>query len=154
MNELADQYAEDGIGSYFLYTNEAHPGEHYPQLRSMAQKYEHARALRDVYGVSRPIVLDALDGACHRRYGTMPNMTWIFNRSGIPIYKSNWTDVNSVASAIEYYLDVTNRRRQKERLVPFHVERLDYRSSDTDRFYLGLERNGPRAVTEFRDSGL
>ena len=38
------------------------------------------------------ILLDALEGACHRAYGSMPNMSWIFTRSGIPVYKSNWTD--------------------------------------------------------------
>ena len=154
MNELAEQYAEDGVGSYFLYTHEAHPGENYLHLTSMEQKYEHAHALRDVLGVSRPIVLDALDGACHRRYGSMPNMTWIFNRSGIPVYKGNWTDVNSVAAAIEYYFDVVNRRRSRERLVPFRVERLDYRTSDQEGFYAGLARNGPKAVEEFKTADL
>ena len=154
MNELAEQFAGDGVGSYFLYTHEAHPGENYPHLTSMAQKYEHAQALRDVLGVTRPIVLDALDGACHRRYGSMPNMTWIFNRSGTPVYKGNWTDVNSVLAAIEYYLEVVNRRRARERLVPFHVERLDYRASDQEAFYAGLARSGPRAVAEFKTADL
>ena len=154
MNDLAEQYAEDGVGSYFLYTHEAHPGENYPHLTSMSQKYEHGRALRDVLGVTRPIVLDALDGACHRRYGSMPNMTWIFNRAGVPIYKGDWTDVNSVAAAIEYYLDVLNRRRDRERLVPFRVERLDYRTSDQEQFYAGLARNGPKAVEEFKTAGI
>ena len=105
-------------------------------------------------GVSRPIVLDDLDGACHRRYGSMPNMTWIFNRAGVPIYKGNWTDVNSVAAAIEYYLDVINRRRNRERLVPFRVERLDYRTSDQEQFYVGLARNGLKAVEEFKTAGI
>lgn len=150
MNAIADKYAEQDVGSIFLYTHEAHPGENYPQLRSMEQKFKHAAALREVYGVTRPIMLDALDGACHRRYGSMPNMTWIFNRSGIPVYKSDWTDANSVENAIVYLLDVIRRRRNKERLAPFRVERLDYRTQDQDGFYAGLERNGPRAVTEMR----
>ena len=89
MNELADRFAAQDVGSIFLYTNEAHPGEYYPHLTSIEQKFGHARALRDRLGVSRPILLDALDGACHRAYGSMPNMTWMFNKSGIPIYKSD-----------------------------------------------------------------
>lgn len=152
MNAIADKYADQDVGSIFLYTNEAHPGEYYPPLRSMEQKFEHAAALRDVYKVTRPIILDALDGACHRRYGSMPNMTWIFNRSGIPVYKSDWSDANSVDNAITYYLDVIQRRRNKERLAPFRVERLDYRDSDQEKFYAGLERNGPRSVTEFKNA--
>ena len=152
MNAIADHYAERGAGAIFLYTHEAHPGEHYPHLTSMAQKFEHARALRDVLGVTRPILLDALDGTAHRAYGSMPNMTWIFNRAGIPVYKSDWTDSHSVENALVYFLDVAERRRSRARLAPFRVERLDYRDVDTDAFYAGLERNGPKAVREFREA--
>lgn len=154
MNAIAERYAGDDVGSIFLYTHEAHPGENLPHLTSMAQKLEHARALRDVLGVSRPILVDALDGACHRAYGSMPNMTWIFARSGVPVYKSDWTDSHSVENAVDYFLQVIQRRRQGERLVPFRVDRLDYRTSDTEGFYKGLERNGLKAVREFMQAGL
>ena len=154
MNAMAEKYADQDVGSIFLYTHEAHPGENMPHLTSMEQKLEHAHALRDVLGVSRPILVDALDGACHRAYGSMPNMTWIFARSGIPIYKSDWTDSHSVENAIIYFLDVIKRRRERVRLAPFRVERLDYRSSDTQAFYEGLERNGPKAVREFMNAGF
>lgn len=150
MNAIAEKIAADNVGSIFIYTHEAHPGENYPHLTSFEQKLAHARDLRDVLGVTRPILVDALDGACHRAYGSMPNMTWIFSRSGVPVYKSDWSDANSAANAIAYFLDVSQRRKNKERLAPFHVERLDYRNSDRDAFYKGLERNGPKAVEEFR----
>ena len=152
MNALAEQVAGQGVGAVFLYTNEAHPGEHYPHLTSIEQKFRHARDLRDVLGITRPILVDALDGACHRAYGSMPNMTWIFNKSGVPIYKSNWTDTQSVANAIEYFLKVVERRQAGERLAPFHVERLDYRTQNQAAFYQGLERSGPKAVREFREA--
>jgi hypothetical protein len=152
LNAVADKYAGHDVGSVFIYTHEAHPGENYPHLTSMEQKLEHARALRDILGVTRPILVDALDGACHRAYGSMPNMTWIFSRSGRPIYKSDWSDANSVINAIEYFLDVVERRQKKERLAPFLVERLDYRDADRAAFYKGLERNGPKAVKEFREA--
>ena len=120
----------------------------------MEQKARHAADLRDVLGVTRPIVLDALDGAAHRAYGSMPNMTWIINSAGIPVYKSDWTDHNSVANALDYFTAVQDRRRAGERLAPFHVERLDYRNSDRVAFYEGLERVGPQAVREFKESGF
>lgn len=153
MNRLADQFAEQKVGSIFLYTHEAHPGENMPHLTSMALKTAHAIALRDVLGVKRPILLDALDGACHRTYGSMPNMTWIFNRASVPVYKSTWTDHNSVRNALVYFLDMVQRRRDREKLVPFHVERLDYRTKDEEGFYAGLARNGPKAVSEFDATG-
>ena len=82
MNEMADKYAAQKVGSIFLYTNEAHPGEYYPHHTSFEQKLKQAQALRDVLHVTRPILIDALDGACHLAYGSMPNMTWIMNRAG------------------------------------------------------------------------
>lgn len=151
MNELADRVADKKVASIFIYTYEAHPGENYPHLTSFDQKLQHAHDLRDKLGITRDILVDALDGACHRAYGSMPNMTWIFNRSMQPIYKSDWSDANSVANAIDYFLDITGRRQNREKLAPFHVERLDYRNADREAFYKGLERNGPKAVQEFRN---
>ena len=150
MNEIGSNYAGRNVRAVFIYTHEAHPGENYPHLTSMEQKYRHAKALRDILGVCRPILLDALDGACHRAYGSMPNMTWIFSQSGIPVYKSDWSDVCSVENALEYFLQIPERRRAGERLVPFQVERLDYRNQDREKFYNSLERNGQKAVDEFR----
>ena len=152
MNAIAERFAPHSVGSIFLYTHEAHPGEYYPHLTSMEQKLRHARALREVLGVTRPIYVDALDGACHRAYGSMPNMSWIFTRTGLPIYKSDWTDPHSIENAMEYFLDVVERRRAKERLVPFRVERLDFRRQDQEAFFQGLARNGPKAVREFREA--
>ena len=150
MNEIADKYASADVFSIFLYTHEAHPGEKYPHLSSVEQKMSHAQDLRDKLGVTRPVLIDALDGACHRAYGSMPNMTWIFNRAGRPIYKSDWSDANSVANALDYFLAVQQRRRNKEKLAPFRVERLDYRNHDRTAFYEGLARSGQKAVDEFR----
>ncbi len=149
MNEVAAKYAREKVASVFVYTNEAHPAEYYRHLSSMEQKFRHAVALRDDLCVSRPILLDSLDGACHRAYGSMPNMTWIFNRAGQAIYKSDWTDANSVDNALQYFVDIAKRRRDRETLAPFRVERLDYRNADRMEFYKGLKRNGKQAVDDF-----
>ncbi len=149
MNAIAERYRDVGVGSIFLYTNEAHPGEFYPHLTSFEQKLRHARDLRDTLGVTRPILVDSLAGDCHWAFGSMPNMTWIFNRTGLPVYKSDWSDAASVANALDYFVAVPERRRAGERLAPFRVERLDMRNQDREAFYRGLERNGPKAVTEF-----
>jgi hypothetical protein len=150
MDIIAKKYENRGVDSIFLYTHEAHPGEYYPHLTSMEQKFNHAIALIDVLGVSRPIYVDSLDGACHRAYGSMPNMSWIFTGAGIPIYKSDWTDANSIENAIQYFLNVNDRRQAGEKIAPFHVERLDYRNHDREMFYQGLARNGPSAVKQFK----
>ncbi|MCH7903580.1 MAG: hypothetical protein IH944_03330 [Armatimonadetes bacterium] len=150
MDQLAAEFSDQNVGSVFLYTNEAHPGEHYPHLTSMQQKFLHARDLRDKQGVTRQILVDSLDGACHRAYGSMPNMAWIVNGAGIPVYKSDWTDAHSIRNAILYFLDLSERRESGERVAPFRVERLDYRIRDATAFMKGLELAGPKAVREFK----
>ena len=150
MNRLFEEYRERRVGSIFLYTHEAHPGEHYPPHDSMDRKYAHAADLRDIYKVSRPILLDSIDGACHRAFGSMPNMTWIFDVRGVPVYKADWTDSESVRNALEFFTRVPERRRSGERLTPFNVQRLDYRNQERDQFYRNLGRAGPRAVEEFK----
>ena len=127
---------------------EAHPGENVGPIRSMAQKVAHARKLQTHYDVTRPIYLDALTGECHRAYGGMPNMTWIFNRSGTRSTSLIGLTA-SVANAIDYFLDVTCRRRNHEKLAPFLVERLDYRPHDRAEFDVGLLAAGQRAYDEF-----
>ena len=149
MNALAEEFAPQGVGSIFLYVNEAHPGEIYPHLTSMEQKLRHAKDLRDKLGVTRPILVDSLDGACHRAYGSMPNMAWIFSGAGVPVYKSDWTDAQSLRSAVVYFLDVANRREGGERLTPFRVQRADFRGHDVEGFYRGLKLSGQKAVEEF-----
>ena len=149
MDAAAERFAGQSIASIFLYTHEAHPGEHYPHLTSMEQKARHAAALRDVYGLQRPIWLDSLDGAAHRAYGSMPNMTWIFNRRGVVQYKAAWTDVASVVEALQHLLEIKKQRKERSTLAPFPIQRLDYRPVDREAFYRGLARNGPKAVDDF-----
>ena len=151
MDTLADEYADREVGGIFLYTNEAHPGEILPHHTSMEQKAAQAEKLREVYGVRRPILLDELEGACHRRYGSMPNMTWIFDRRGIVLYKSDWSDAGSVKEQLDLLMGLGERRRAGQRISPYRVERMEYREIDRDGFYQGLELAGPKAVEEFRN---
>lgn len=150
MEQLATEFAPQKIASFFIYTHEAHPGEHYPHHTSFEQKMKHAQAFRDTFDVKRPILVDSLDGACHRAYGSMPNMSWIIDRGSRSVYKADWTDTGSVRSAVEELLGmVVRRRRDHLTLSPFKVERLEYRVSSHKAFIKGLERSGPKAVTEY-----
>lgn len=148
MNELADRVAPHDVGSIFIYTREAHPGENWRHLTSMVQKHKHACALRDELGVKRPIYLDALDGACHLAWGGLSNICYIVTKTGAPAYKANWTHTPSVSEAIDSLLEQGEKRRAGERLQPFSVERTEYRIHDNEGFQRGLERNGPQAIED------
>ena len=81
----------------------------------------------------------------HIAYGRMPNMSWVVGRGGTILYKAEWTSAARIGDFLE--------RRQTQRAggaqAPFHTEQLELRAVDRDAFYRGLQRNGPRAATEF-----
>jgi hypothetical protein len=149
MDELAEEYSARGFLSSFIYTREAHPGELLPHHTSFAQKLAQARTFRDEQHVRRPIFVDGLDGPLHRLLGAMPNMTWILLRGGTIAYKAAWTAPDDVRRAVEVIAHIPELRRQGGRLAPIWTERLGYRVVDQAAFLRGLERNGPKAVTEF-----
>lgn len=149
MNASAAKLADQSVGSILIYTNEAHPGENYPAHRTMEDKIRAAQKLRDHYEVDRPIFIDDITGDLHLAFGGRSNMTWIFNRAGSPLYRSNWTDALSSENAVIYYLDVLERRRNREKLAPFKVERLDYRDVNKEKRIEGIALAGKQAIDEW-----
>ena len=150
MDDIAARYADRAVRSVFLYTREAHPGELYRHHTTIDDKRDRARALRDVVGVKRQILLDDITGTAHGAYGTLPNMTWIFGRGGLILYKAAWTDPVDVESALKAALDGQSRRVKGDQL-PFYSERLAWRVRDDETFRKLLERCGPQAVSDFFD---
>lgn len=112
----------------------------------MEDKLAAARRLRDEIGISRPILIDDLEGSVHRAYGTMPNMTWVLGRRGRILYKAQWTS----AQRVREFLDRYRAQPADATHVPFHAEQLELRHRDEAEFFAGLARNGPRAVDEYR----
>ncbi len=151
MNDIAARYADRAVRSIFIYTREAHPGENYRHHGSMDDKRHHAATLRDEVGVTRPILLDDLEGTVHNAYGTLPNMTWIFGRGGLVLYKAAWTWPEDVEEALKHSLEGLERRVKGDKL-PFYSERLSWRVRDDDTFRTMLERCGPQAVSDFYDN--
>jgi len=150
MDSIADRFVDRAVRSVFVYTREAHPGEIYRHHTSMDGKRENAKALRSVVGVKRQILLDTLEGDAHQAYGCLPNMTWIFGRGGLILYKSAWTDPADVEDSLKRALDGLERRMKGDKL-PFYSERLSWRERDDETFRTLLERCGPQAVSDFFD---
>jgi hypothetical protein len=149
LEPLARDYATRGITSVFLYTREAHPGEHFPAHRSLEQKLDHARAFQDMFAIERPVLVDDLAGTAHRAYGLLPNMTYLIGRGGRVLSRADWTDGATIETALRYVLDARARRREGLRLKPFYAELVGYRWSDQAAFDRGLELAGPQAVDDF-----
>ena len=136
-----------------MYGREAHPGELYPHHTSIAQKLQHARDMVQRDGLSRPMLVDDLDGTLHHAYGRLPNMTYVVGGGGKLVYRAAWTD----ASNIELVLEQLTHRRQERRAGvvhrPYYVEWQSEVVADRETFVeVLLETAGPRAVTEYIDA--
>ncbi len=152
LDHLADEFAEQRVQSIFVYTREAHPGENYPHHTSFEQKLALAREFRDLFSVRRPILVDDLEGTVHKAFGRLPNMTYILAPDNRVVFRSDWTDPDTVRAAPEYLMAKRSKRRKGKRLAPFYAEIEGSRSVDHAAFNAGLARNGPKAVTEFADA--
>lgn len=137
----------------FVYTREAHPGEHVPAHVRLEDKHTAARRLRETFAIRRPILVDDLDGTAHRAYGSMPNMTWVIGRGGRLMYKAEWTSAANVEGFVERHTAARRDRPAGAALAPYVTEQLEHRTVDREAFYRHLaERNGPRALAEFREA--
>jgi hypothetical protein len=148
MDAVADRYAARAVRSVFIYTREAHPGEHIRHHGGMDDKRQNARLFRDECRVQRPILLDSLDGAAHRAYGMLPNMTWIIGRGGFIHYKAAWTSAPDVEAALRDILDYQAHRVER-RWMPFYTERSAWSPRDRATFRERLRRAGPQAVEDY-----
>lgn len=133
----------------FIYTREAHPGEDVPWHDSFGRKLACARLLRDETGIRRPILVDDLAGSVHRRYGSMPNMTWVIGRGGRVAYKANWTSAANVEAFLTRFLAAGADRPRGAAMAVYETEQLEFRQVDREKFTKRLLRNGPRAASEF-----
>lgn len=110
----------------------------------------HARAFQEMQGIERPVLVDDVEGTLHRAYGLLPNMTYLVNRAGRVLFRSDWTDPDTVQAAVDYVLHARNRRKAGTRLKPFYSEFVGYRWTDDQAFISGLDVAGPQAVDDFR----
>lgn len=146
---MADRHSN--FDFVFVYTREAHPGERVGHHRSFQEKLEHARKLRDEVGIRRTVLVDDLAGTAHRRYGLLPNMTWIVGRGGRILYKADWTSAENIDAFLTRYDRSRHSRQPGTASTPYLTEQMEFRQVDRPAFYRHLEeRNGPRALAEFQ----
>jgi hypothetical protein len=147
MEQLARDFA-DRAHCLFIYTREAHPGEVYPHHTSLEQKTRHAAAFRQM-GLTRPILIDSLDGQVHRTYGGVANMSWIVDHTGHVAFKASWTDAADLRAALQETLQLQDLRRKGSGAALYYREIVGLRrnqSVEDDSRFLG----GKKAAEDFR----
>ena len=152
MNELYEDYEDnEGVVFLFVYVREAHPGERIPAHHSDADKRKAAELFRDEEDVEMPVLVDDLEGQVHRKYGKMPNSTYLIDKSGHVAFRSLWTKASVVEEALEELLSMQRSRGDEHAIVHGGESRsmpMTYAILNSHR---ALERGGHKAIREFRE---
>ena len=150
IRDLHEEFGDD-VQFLFVYVREAHPGDELPPHRSMDDKMNAAELLRDEEELEMPILLDELGGKVHRKYGSMPNPSFLIDKSGRVAFRSLASRPSSLRKAIEELIEVQEDRDTDHAIVNdgedsalpplkmfLHAQRA-------------LERGGDEAVDNFRE---
>ena len=155
MNDLYEDYRADDVEFLLVYVREAHPGEEIPAHPSYDDKVRAAELLRDEEEVEMPILVDDVSGTIHRDYGSMPNSTYIIDKSGRIAFRALWTRPSVIREALDELLE-----RQQDRDVEHAVVHGGEDRSVPVKYGLlhshrALRRAGRQAVEDFqREMGI
>ena len=152
LNELYEEYNGDDLQFLFCYVREAHPGDDLPAHRTMDDKIAAAELLREEEDIEMPILVDDLKGTIHRKYGKMPNATFVIDKSGRLAFRCLWTQGGALQEAIEVLLE-----RQQERGTEHAVVRGGEDNSFPLRHALlhthrAVSRGGDRALEDYEQA--
>jgi peroxiredoxin len=151
LNDLYEEYNGDDAQFLFVYVREAHPGERLPAHRSEEDKVLAAERFRDEEEVEMPIIVDDLDGSIHKKYGKLPNSTYIIDKAGRVAFRSLYTRARVIGDALEELLERQEERNTAHAIVHGGEDTstpITYAMLHTHR---ALERGGRKAVEDFRE---
>jgi len=86
-----------------VYVREAHPGNNTPAHSSFSQKLQLANKLGPIHGENRIVLIDNLEGAFHKIYGSLPNMVYLVNPHGMINFRGDWNDTKALESVLSDY---------------------------------------------------
>jgi len=152
MNDLFDEYNSEDVQFIFVYVREAHPGDEIPAHSSEEDKIEAAELLRDEEDVEMPIIVDDLRGSIHRKYGMLPNPTYLIDKSGRVAFRCLWTDAGVVEEALEELLERQRDRDVEHAVVNGGEDRALQLSNAFVYSRRALRRGGDQAIQDFREA--
>jgi peroxiredoxin len=148
---LSDVYADrnPNVEFFFVYTREAHPGDLLQAHRSYDEKVKAAELLREEENVGVPIIVDELNGNIHRKYGKLPNATFIIDKSGRIAFRSLGTRASVIHAALDELLEAQQEGR--DHAIVCDGQDLSLPSPQLLwRAHRALERGGKRSIANFR----
>jgi peroxiredoxin len=154
LNDLYKDRDAD-VEFFFVYTREAHPGEKLPAHQSYEDKLKAAELLREAEGLDIPILVDDVSGKIHRKYGKLPNPTFLIDKSGRIAFRSLGTRASVISKAIDELLEVQRRSGDQHAIVCGGEDLALPSPYLLVRAHRALERGGRRSISNFqREMGV
>ena len=151
LNDLYEDFSDEDVEFLFVYVREAHPGEKRPAHENWEDKVAAAEAFRDEEDVKMPLIVDDIKGKIHKKYGTLPNSTYIIDKSGRVAFRSLWTRPRVIAEALDELIETQERQEEDHAIVLGGEDTklpMTYAMLHTHR---ALERGGDQAIRDFRE---
>jgi hypothetical protein len=150
IRDLYEEFGDD-VQFLFVYVREAHPGDELPPHRSIDDKMHAAELLRDEEDLGMPILLDELSGKVHRKYGSMPNPSFLVDKSGRIAFRSLSSRPSSLRTAIEELIEIQEERDTDHAIVNDGEDSALPPLKMFLHAHRALERGGDKAVDNFRE---
>lgn len=150
LRSLAREFPRSEVEFLFVYVREAHPGVELPAHHSMEDKVGAALLLREQEQIDFPILVDELGGEVHRRYGALPNASFIIDKSGRIAYRSLASHGASLGAALEELLEREKERGVHHAVVHGGEDAITPSLKTFLNAYRAIERGGYDAVVNFR----
>ncbi len=113
LNELHRRFG-DRVRFVMMNVREAHPGQAFPQPKTLDAKMAHAELMRNLYGFEFEVAVDDLDGTLHRALSPKPNSAYILGTDGTILFRAQWgNDTTALAEALDA---ITSGRRPRRSL--------------------------------------
>ncbi|MGE0407322.1 MAG: peroxiredoxin family protein [Candidatus Korobacteraceae bacterium] len=149
-NSLYEKYADQDVEFLFVYVREAHPGERTPAHRSIEDKIRSAKTFRDQERLEGEVVVDDLTGSMHRKYGGLPNPTFLIDKSGRIAFRCLWTRPRIVDRALQQLLEIQEERGVDHAIVLGGEDVSVPMLSGFLHTHRALERGGMDSIRNFR----
>ena len=148
IKRLQDKFG-DKVEFVLLNVREAHPGERVSQPETVETKLEHARQLKQLYGIDWTVATDDIDGSLHRALDPKPNAAFLMNITGMVIFRSLWaSDEAALTQALDNLAHGNSLRKTQSQKMLLPVARAMGYVQEV------MQRGGPKAIRDLWLAGF
>ena len=150
LNEFYEEFNGEDVQFLYVYVREAHPGENLPAHRSTDDKVHAAELFREQEEIEIPVLVDDLNGKVHRKYGSLPNPTFLIDKGGRISFRALATRASVLEKALGELMERQQERGVDHAIVCEGEDAMMPSVKSMLHAHRALERGGSSAIDDFR----